>query len=105
MQHTVGRIEELRKSKMNTNDRVFKLEAIEGKKMKNVIGVTDNRLFTGDNTLHAIREPDGIWHLKYEKGILPEPFKQKFTGFNKLFRFVEDYYSRRNIKVKEAVNS
>lgn len=98
-------IEDKRKAKMNTNDRVFVLGAVEGKNMKNVIGVTDNRLFSGENKLHAVREPTGVWYLKYEKGILPEPFKQKFTGFNKLFRFVEDYYKRRNIEVKEVVNA
>lgn len=98
-------IEDKRKTKLNSGDRTIIVQPMEGKPTKTNTGLTDNRLFSGDNALHAIQEPNSLWYLKYEKGILPDPFKQKFTSFSRLYKFVEDYYKRRNIEIKEVVNN
>lgn len=89
---------------MHSDDRIFVLERIPGLHTKATSGLTANDLFTGDNKLHAVRDTKStLWGLKYEKGILPEPFKQQFTNFNTLLKFVTDYYKRRNVSVKEVL--
>lgn len=94
--------EEKYKSKMHLDDRVLVLEPVEGKMTLNTKGNVDQRLFRGDNRLHAIRDDnDGLWYLKYESGGLQEPLKQKFTSFSKLLSFTTDYFSRRHINIKE----
>lgn len=89
---------------LKSNDRVIVLSPIEGKNTVSNTGLTDNRLFTGDNKLHAILdEQHMLWSLRYEKGITPAPLQQKFTNFRILLEFVKEYYNRRNIAVKEVI--
>lgn len=89
---------------LKSNDRVIILSPIEGKNTKSDSGLVDNRLFTGDNKLHAILdEQHMLWSLRYEKGITPAPLQQKFTNFRILLEFVKEYFSRRNIAVKEVI--
>ena len=92
--------------KMRKNERTFILEKIEGKSAISSTGTVDNNLFTGDNNLRAIFNPEtNMWSLKYDRGILPGAFLgHAFTQFSKLKSFVEEYYKKRNIKVKEIVD-
>lgn len=91
--------------KKNANsDRILVLERMPGKSILNTKGVTDNRLFTGDNKLHAIFNPDNsMWYLKFDAGHLPEQFKQWFTSFSKLLSFARQYYEKRNVQIKEVI--
>jgi hypothetical protein len=89
-------------SKMRSTDRVLVLSVIDGKDAKRTTGLVDTNLFTGSNTLHAKMDPEtSFWYLQYEKGILPEPLKNKYTSFKILLKFVTEYFQRRNIEIKE----
>lgn len=92
--------------KKNVNsDRILVLERMEGKHTLSTKGVPDNRLFTGENKLHAVFNPDNsMWYLKFDSGLLPEQFKQWFTSFSKLLTFVKQYYEKRNVLVKEVIS-
>lgn len=92
-------------TKMHSDDRVIELTPVDGKKPLSGTGITDARLFTGENKLHAVRDETGLWSLKYEQGSIPEVLKQRFTNFNALKDFAERYYKRRNILVKEIVDA
>lgn len=85
------------------DDRTLILKPIEGQKARNSAGMVDSRLFTGDNKIHAYKDPWGTWFLKYERGDVPPAFKQKFTGFNQLYDFVTDYYKKRGVEVAGVV--
>ncbi len=83
-------------------DRILVLGPMEGKKPLSTGGLADPRLFTGENRLHAIKDPATcMWYLKYEMGIRPEEMKQMFTTFSALKKFAERYYAKRNIEIKE----
>jgi len=91
-------------SKMHSSVRTFVLKPIEGKG-KNPGGMTDSRLFTGENTLIAFMDPNSsLWALRYSKGILPQPLQQRFTGINKLKEFVTGYFAKRNVIVEEMLD-
>lgn len=82
-------------------DRVLKLTRIEGTTTKNSSGIVDNRLFTGENELHAIMDPETtLWHLKYKAGDVPQPLKQRYTGFAKLMDDLVPYFEKRGVKVE-----
>lgn len=92
--------------KMTSPDRTLVLEPIDGKAPLNTIGMVDKRLFTGENELHAIMDLQTcLWKLKYNSGIVPEPLKQQFTGFRALHKFCEEYFRKRNIRIKEVINN
>lgn len=92
--------EQLLKQKMRSDDRILVLGIMDGKKPKNSIGLVDSRLFQGDNSLHVRRNPrDSLWYFKYDTGGLPDPLKQSFTSFNKAYRYAEEYFSHRNVKI------
>lgn len=89
---------------MRDHDRVIMLKPLKGKQTNNH-GMVDTRLFSGDNKLHAIMDHQtSLWYLKYEKGALPDPLKQHFTGFSKLMNYVTEYFKRRNIEVIEVLD-
>ena len=91
-------------TKERKTDRVFSIKAIEGSS-KSSNGLVDSRLFTGDNKLHAVMDPASmLWSLKYEYGILPNAFKQRFTNFKVLHAFVQEYFRKRNIEIKEIID-
>lgn len=89
----------------NSDDRVISLKAKKG--VKNVHGLSDPRLFTGENKMHAIMDPmTRLWAVKYETGAPPSPIRyQKFTSLPKLYKFVEAYFNTRNIEIKEVHNA
>lgn len=96
---------ERNKDNIRKTDVIIILAPIEGKKALNVLGLTDPRLFSGGNKLHAKMDPQNcLWHLEYEDGILPQPLKQRFTGLDRLLTFIRGYYLRRNIEIKEIID-
>ena len=87
-------------SKMRSPDRVLVLNVIDPKEKT---GLIDPQVFAGNNPLHAKRDDQaGLWYLQYEKGILPEPLKQKFTSFKALLKYSDDYFKKRDINIKEV---
>jgi hypothetical protein len=91
-------------TKMRQTDRIIVLEPMEGG-AKSTTGLTDNRLFTGENRLHAKMDPNNCqWYLHYDSGIVADPLKGRFTSFNKLKEHVEGYFNKRNVKVKEVLD-
>lgn len=87
-----------------SDDRIIELKVIDDKKPKNVLGMTDPRLFSGENKLHAVRDPHFLWMLKYEQGTVPAPLRQKFTHFQKLVETVQEYYGGRNVEIIKINN-
>lgn len=86
-----------------TNTRILKLERKEGKNVLTETGLIDNRLFTGENNLRAIQEPNSLWSLKYDHGSVPEFLRQQFTSFSTLIKVVTEYFNKRNIIIKEVI--
>lgn len=92
-------------SKMHSSVRTFILKPMEGKKVTAANGLTDSRLFTGENKLIAFMDPhSSLWTLKYEQGIVPQSLQQRFTGINKVKEFITGYYAKRNIIVEEMLD-
>ena len=87
------------------DDRVLVLSPVEGKDPLSSTGLVDKRLFTGENELHAVKDPQTcFWSLRYTAGVVPPVLKQSFTSFNKLKEFVEQYYNKRNIEIKKIID-
>jgi len=87
-------------SLLRSSVRELVLEVIDGAKPKTNTGLVDSGLFSGENALYAIKdEEDNLWSLKYKRGVLPQPLKQKFTGFNQLKRYTDAYFLSRNLKI------
>lgn len=92
-------------TKMRNSDRVFVLEKMEGLDTKSSKGMVDNRLFTGENRLHAKMDPHNCqWYMQYDSGVIPQSLSGRFTSFDKLKAHVEQYYNRRNIKIKQIID-
>ena len=90
-------------SKNKSDDRILVLKVMEGKKTVSSSGISDPRLFTGENRVHAVMDTTGLWYLKYEIGGVPGALKQKFTKFSDLLRFAKNYYMKRNIEILEVI--
>lgn len=91
-------------SKMLNPDRVLVLVPIEGTKPRTSTGMIDPKLFTGENKVHVIKEPQtNFWYFKYEQGSVPEPLKCKFTGFKQALKHAELYYGTRNLQITEII--
>lgn len=92
-------------SKMKSNDRIFVLEKMEGKDAVSTKGLVDNRLFTGENKLHAKLDPtNSQWYLQYDSGLVPEALRDnRWTSFGKMKEYVEAYFNKRNIRIKQIV--
>ena len=89
--------------KTQTNNRVLVLKPREGENTRTDKGMIDNRLFKGDNRLHAIMDNQTLlWTLKYEKGGIPEPLKQSFTSFSRLFNHAERYFNSRGVDITDV---
>jgi hypothetical protein len=92
-------------NKERSYDRILVLKQIEGQKVKGSTGLTDPRLFTGENKLHAIRNHQTcLWYFKYEMGLLPEPLKTQFTSFGKLLQHAKTYFSKRGLEIVEVID-
>lgn len=91
--------------KERSTDRILVIQPKVGKKPKNGIGLVDPRLFTGENRLHAIMDSQyASWYLKYDQGVLPQAFKQKFTSFPVLLSTVKNYYNKRDLEITEVID-
>lgn len=91
--------------KERKSDRQLVLEVIPGTKMLSSIGTLDSRLFKGENELHAIMDPRTcLWFFRYKCGVLPDQLKPKFTSFAKLFKHAEEYFKKRNVRIKEVLD-
>lgn len=90
-------------SKMRSPDRVLVLKVKEGMKPMSTTGAADPRLFTGENKLHAIMDPQScLWKIRYDSGIVPLPLQGTFTGFQALKKFAVAYFDKRNIEITEV---
>lgn len=86
------------------SDRILVLKPIDGKP-RTTMGLTDTGLFTGDNELHAIMDQvTCLWHMRYKNGITPLVLKGQFTSFDKLYRYAETYFKKRNIDIIEVLD-
>ncbi len=95
-------VEERRRSKMKSDDRVLTLKQMEGKPSLAADGSVDKRLFNGENKLHAIYdEMKGVWTMRYEMGGLPGGLQGQFTLFSELVEHARAYFKRRNIEITE----
>lgn len=91
--------------KNKSPDRVLVLKRKEGKNTLSSKGITDNRLFSGDNKLHAVLDGETMhWRFKFDSGLLPNEMKQSFTSFSKLLTFARNYYDKRNIEITEVID-
>jgi hypothetical protein len=90
-------------TKNHSPDRILVLRPMEGKTVKDTQGRVDGRLFTNENNLHAVMDPQyGHWYFKYDSGTLPEPMQQRFTSFSKLHDYAVQYFGRRNVMVADV---
>lgn len=99
-------LEERRRAKMTSEHKIISLGKISGKSTLDVLGAVDNRLFNGDNKLHAVYEDfTGMWKLHYELGQLPGGLQMKFTTFPDLLTHVKNYYRKRNVEVTDVTDA
>jgi hypothetical protein len=87
---------------MLTGDRILEFVLKEGQTPASANGMLDKRLFTGENKLHVIKDPETcFWSFKYDSGAVPPVLHQNFTTFRAAFKHASDYYAKRNIELKE----
>ena len=91
---------------LRATDRILKLEVIDGKTAKNVLGLLDPRLFDGKQKLHLKMDlASNLWSFQYEQnGVLPEPLRGRFTSFNKGLEHAQQYFLKRNVRVTEIID-
>lgn len=95
-------VEDRRRSKMKSDDRILILQPMEGKAALSAAGAVDKRLFNGENKLHAIYdEAKGIWSMKYDMGGLPGGLQGQFTVFSELVNTARAYFRKRNVEITE----
>lgn len=94
--------QEQNSAKQRNPDRIIKLKPIDGS-AKTTKGMVDNRLFSGDNTLHAVMsENDCLWSLRYDSGVLPLHLRQRFTSFKHLYNYTKAYFEGRGVEIVEV---
>lgn len=87
----------------HSDDRTFVFKRIEGVGTKSSTGIVDERIFSGENKLHACKEPQtGLWFMKYDMGGLPPALKQKWTGFGAMLKYAREYFRKRGIDIVEV---
>jgi len=85
--------------------RTLVLVRIDDKAPISSTGLIDNRLFTGESKLYAIKDPQtSMWNFKYDNGALPVELRQRFTGFQRLYKYAENYFAKRNVRIKEVLD-
>lgn len=91
---------------LKKNDRILVLEPFPGLDPKSTSGLIDKRLFTKENNLHAVKEPDSnLWYFKYDQGVVPEPIRMtKYTSFAKAKEAATSYFEKRNVRIKEVID-
>lgn len=95
-------VEERRRSKMKSDDRILVLKPSQGKVALSAAGAVDKRLFNGENKLHAIYDEEkGIWFMRYDMGGLPGGLQGQFTLFSELVNVARAYFKKRNVDITE----
>lgn len=95
-------IADMPEGNLRSTDRILKLERDKDNvSVKNAAGVTDNRMFTGEQTLHLKMDPETtLWSFQYgQKGLLPGALTGRFTSFSKGLEYAQLYFKKRNVKV------
>lgn len=87
---------------IQSGNRLLVMKKIAGESTKDSRGMTDNRLFTGENEVRAVFE-GSLWRIKYSVGDVPPVLKQHFTSFKKLLEFVAPYYRSRGLAIVDVV--
>lgn len=86
---------------MRNTDRILVLERIDSKNKD--AGMVDPGVFEGKNNLHAVMdEKTCLWSLRYERGIVPGPLRERYTDFKTLKQQTEIYLRTKNIKITEV---
>lgn len=81
-------------------DRIIEFKIIDENAPKHARGLADPRLVTGGNRLHAQRDGNFLWYVRYEAGAVPPPLQQRWTHFPRLLEDVTQYYTARNMSIK-----
>ena len=85
--------------------RFLILEKIPGQDTKSTSSLIDKRLFEGENKLIAQQDDQfALWSVHYSDGVLPEPLKQQFTSFTKLYDFCSKYFTTRGIRIANVID-
>lgn len=95
---------EIPETNIRSSTRILMLAPVEGKSVKNNIGLVDNRMFTGKQNLVVKMDPQtNLWSFMYtNKGLLPGALEGQFTSFSKAYEHAEGYFKRRNIQITEV---
>jgi hypothetical protein len=88
--------------KMHSPTRELVLKVRNGGAKESSTGLVDPGLFKGTNKLFTEMDDTGLWFFKYERGVLPEPLKQRFTSVSKAVKFATEYLAKRNVDVTEV---
>jgi hypothetical protein len=84
-----------------TTEIELKLRPMEGYNPKDVRGLVDKRIMTGEKKLMAVQDVN-LWYCRYfDGGAMPLPLQQKFTNYNQFIRYVTSYFRSRNIEIVE----
>lgn len=88
-------------SNLRSTNRTLVLKPIEGQRPLATSGLPDPRLFTGEQGVKVMMDPQTcLWQFQYtNKGILPEALKGVFTSFGAAMRHAENYFRKRNVQV------
>lgn len=87
---------------LRRTDRILVLAKIDPKTKADMM---DPEVFEGKNNLHAVMDNSTcLWSFKYERGLPPEPLRQRFTNFNTLKAAAENYFSKKNVRIVEVID-
>lgn len=81
--------------------RELVLKPMEGLSVKGS-NLVDPGMWKGTNSLKTIQDETSLWGFKFDKGILPDPLKQRFTTVTKAVAFAKSYFAKRNIDLIEV---
>jgi len=63
-------------------------------------GLIDPAVFEGKNNLHIVMDTGTLlWSFKYEHGVIPPAFRNKFTSFKQAKEHAEVYFKTKKIKI------
>jgi len=83
---------------LTSNSKTVVLEKAIGKSGVNVE-------YSHFQNLQLKQDDTSLWYARYASPAhVPETMKQRFTNVNQLLKFIDLYYSKRNIRIKEVIN-
>jgi len=66
-------------------------------------GLLDPTLFEGKNSLHVVMDQSTLlWSFRYEHGVVPIAFRNKFTSFKQAKEHAETYFKTKKIKIVDV---